>query len=111
MTDSVQSSHPVDGDRGQLVEAFDPIIHPAHRLRICAVLDQSGEFEFSTVRDLVGVSDSVMSKQLAVLMDADYVVQRRAVRGSRQRVWISLTPAGRHAFRGHVRALRSIVGP
>lgn len=89
---------------------FDPVIHPPNRLRICAVLGQSEEFEFSAVRDLVGVSDSVMSKQLAVLMDAGYVVRRRAVRGSRQRVWISLTSAGRTAFRDHVQALRAIVG-
>ena len=90
---------------------FDPVIHPSHRLRICAALDQAGEFEFAAVRDLVGVSDSVLSKQLAVLIEAGYVKQRRAVRETRQRVWLSLTPAGRNAFSGHVRALHAIVGP
>lgn len=74
------------------------------------MLDQSGEFEFSAVRDLVGVSDSVLSKQVAVLMDAGYVVQRRGIRGSRQRVWLSMSDSGRTAFHGHVQALRAIVG-
>ena len=90
-------------------DGFDPIIHPPNRLRICAVLDRSGEFEFGAIRDLVGVSDSVLSKQLAVLMDAGYVKQRRAIRETRQRVWLSLTPAGQAAFRGHVAALQAIV--
>ena len=90
--------------------AFDPLIHPPHRLRICATLEPFDEYEFSALRDVVGVSDSVLSKQLALLMDARYVAQRRATRDGRQRVWLKLTDLGRAAFAGHVRALRQIVG-
>jgi hypothetical protein len=39
-----------------------------------------------------------------------HLTQRRAVRDTRQRVWLSLTPAGRSAYRGHVAALHRIVG-
>ena len=52
----------------------------------------------------------MLSKQLAVLMDAGYVTQSRALREGRQRVSLRLTDLGRAAFRGHVRALREIVG-
>ena len=90
--------------------AFDPLIHPPHRLRICAALAPWDEYEFSALREVVGVSDSVLSKQLAILMDARYVAQRRATREGRQRVSLRLTDEGRRAFAGHVRALRSIVG-
>jgi DNA-binding MarR family transcriptional regulator len=89
---------------------FDPVIHPPHRLRICATLEPFDEYEFSALRDVVGVSDSVLSKQLAILMDARYVIQRRGTRDGRQRVWLMLTEQGRAAFAGHVRALRAIVG-
>lgn len=89
---------------------FDPVIHAPHRLRICAMLDHSGEFEFSAVREVVGVSDSVLSKQLAVLMEAGYVQQRRGVRDTRQRVWLSLTDSGRRAFQAHVQSLRALLG-
>jgi DNA-binding MarR family transcriptional regulator len=89
---------------------FDPVIHPPHRLRICAALEPWDEYEFSALREVVGVSDSVLSKQLAILMDARYVAQRRATREGRQRVSLRLTDEGRRAFAGHVRALRSIVG-
>jgi len=89
---------------------FDPLIHPPHRLRICAALEPWDEDEFSALRDVVGVSDSVLSKQLAILMDARYVAQRRATRQGRQRVSVRLTDEDRRAFAGHVRALRTIVG-
>jgi DNA-binding MarR family transcriptional regulator len=89
--------------------ALDPLIHPPHRLRICATLEPFDEYEFSALRDVVGVSDSVLSKQLAILMDARYVAQRRATRDGRQRVWLRLTGQGRAAFAGHVRALREII--
>jgi DNA-binding MarR family transcriptional regulator len=90
--------------------AFDELIHPPHRLRICATLEPFDEYEFSALRDVVGVSDSVLSKQLAIMMDARYVTRRRATRDGRQRVWLRLTEQGRAAFAGHVRALREIVG-
>ena len=56
---------------------LDPVIHPAHRLKICAALLDATEVEFATLREVVGVSDSVLSKQLAALAAVGYVVQRR----------------------------------
>ena len=45
-----------------------------------------------------------------MLAEAGYVAQRRAVRDTRQRVWLRLTDTGRAAYRGHVAALQRIVG-
>ncbi|WP_408648251.1 transcriptional regulator [Streptomyces gossypiisoli] len=41
-----------------------------------------------------------MSKHVTVLMDAGYVEQRKAVRDTRQRVWLRLTRRGRDAYQG-----------
>ncbi|MEU4927039.1 hypothetical protein AB0G54_11125 [Streptomyces yokosukanensis] len=54
---------------------------------------------------------SVRSKHVAVPMEAGHVEQRRAVRDTRQRVRLRLTPHGRGAYRAHLAALRAIVGP
>jgi DNA-binding MarR family transcriptional regulator len=89
---------------------FDPIIHAPHRLRICALLADIKELEFGPLRDALSVSDSVLSKQLAVLVDAGYVRSRRARRDARQRVWLALTPEGRENYDAHVAALHEIVG-
>lgn len=92
------------------VAGFNAVIHAPNRLRICALLDAVEEAEFSVVQDRLGVSASVLSKHVSVLVEAGYVTQRRAVRDTRQRVWLSLTPAGRAAYANHVAALHAIVG-
>lgn len=95
---------------GEPLEHFDQTIHAPNRLQICAMLDAVAEAEFATVQERLGVSASVLSKHVGVLADAGYLEQRRAVRDTRQRVWLHLTDAGRSAYRGHVAALRAIVG-
>lgn len=91
-------------------DGFDQTIHAPNRLRICAVLDTVTDVEFAVVRESLQVSDSVLSKHVAVLVEAGYVTQRRATRDTRQRVWLALTTRGRDAYRSHVAALRAIVG-
>ncbi|WP_044471722.1 transcriptional regulator, partial [Streptomyces turgidiscabies] len=90
---------------------FDATIHAPNRLRVCALLDAAGEAEFGLVQKQLALSASVLSKHVTVLMDAGYVEQRKAVRDTRQRVWLHLTDRGRAAYRGHLAALRAIVGP
>lgn len=93
------------------MSGFNTTIHAPNRLRICALLDTADEAEFSVVAQQLGVSASVLSKHVTVLMDAGYVEQRKAVRDTRQRVWLKLTRQGRDAYRTHHAALRAIVGP
>lgn len=93
------------------LEGFDTTIHAPNRLRICALLDTAGEAEFGLVQKQLALSASVLSKHATVLMDAGYVEQRKAVRDTRQRVWLRLTRRGRDAYQGHLAALREIVGP
>jgi DNA-binding MarR family transcriptional regulator len=92
------------------LEGFDTTIHAPNRLRICALLDTAGEAEFGLVQKQLDLSASVLSKHVTVLMDAGYVGQRKAVRDTRQRVWLHLTRRGRDAYQGHLAALRAIVG-
>jgi DNA-binding MarR family transcriptional regulator len=91
-------------------DGFDHVIHAPVRLRICAALDLVREIEFGALLTMLGISKSALSKHVSVLTDTGYVSQRRAVRDTRQRVWLSLTATGRAAYRGHVAALHRIVG-
>jgi DNA-binding MarR family transcriptional regulator len=90
-------------------DGFDQVIHAPVRLRICAALDPVREIEFGSLLTLLGVSKSALSKHISVLADAGHVEQRRAVRDTRQRVWLRLTDTGRSAYQGHVAALRRII--
>jgi DNA-binding MarR family transcriptional regulator len=92
------------------VPAFDPVIHAPGRLQICAILSAIDDAEFAMIRDRIGVSDSVLSKHLKQLEDAGYITPRKAAADGRQRTWLSLTPAGRHAFAAHVAELQRLAG-
>jgi DNA-binding MarR family transcriptional regulator len=89
---------------------FDEVVHAPNRLQICAMLDPVDTVEFATVRDALGVADSVLSKHVKVLQGAGYVAVRKATVGSRVRTSLTLTKAGRRAYGGHVAALRALVG-
>lgn len=104
------TSRDAEQDTAPAADGFDHLIHAPARLRICATLDHVREIEFGTLQTLLDISKSALSKHVSLLADAGYVTQRRAVRDTRQRVWVSLTAAGRAAYRGHVAALQQIVG-
>lgn len=88
---------------------FDTVVHAPLRLQICAMLAAVESAEFSTVRDALEVSDSVLSKHVKVLDDAGYLRLRKAVVASRQRTWLALTADGRRALAGHVAELRRLL--
>jgi DNA-binding MarR family transcriptional regulator len=91
-------------------QRFDAVVHPAPRLQICGLLAAVDTMEFATVRDAVGVSDSVLSKHVKQLEEAGYVAVRKATVASRQRTSLALTREGRAAFDAHVAELRRIAG-
>lgn len=87
---------------------FDAVIHAPNRLQICALLTPLAEAEFQVLRDELGVSDSVLSKQIKQLSEAGYVKVRKSNVNGRQRTWAKLTGKGRRAFAGHVAELRRL---
>ena len=89
---------------------FDELIHPSTRLSIVALLAAADWVDFAFVRDQLGLSDSALSKQLSTLEEAGYVHIERPLSDRRRRVRARLSPAGHMAFKGHVAALREIVG-
>lgn len=90
------------------LEALDSIIHAPARLQLSALLAGVDEMEFSSARETLDVSDSVLSKHLAQMQEAGYVRLRKAALAGRQRTWLSLTTAGREALDRHLKALEAI---
>ena len=91
------------------VPRFDDLIHAPTRLRITAALATATDLEFSALEDALEISTSLLSKQLKLLAQANYLtLEKRPQPFGRPRTWIRLTPAGRTAYLGHVQALRQI---
>jgi DNA-binding MarR family transcriptional regulator len=91
------------------IPRFDPVIHAPARLQIAALLCAVSDAEFATVRDTVGVSDSVLSKHLKQMEDAGYVRLSKASLDGRVRTRLAMTKVGRRAFAAHVKALQALV--
>jgi len=85
------------------------VVHAPNRLKICALLATATTVEFATLRDTLGVADSVTSKQLKVLTEAGYVkLSKPTGAGGRAKTWATLTPKGRNAFQGHLAMLQQM---
>ena len=88
---------------------LDPLIHAPARLQVVTMLSAVSEAEFATLRGVLEVSDSVLSKHVSALAEAGYVRSRKGVQAGRRTTWIGLTSAGRKALREHVAALRQLI--
>ncbi|MFF3618909.1 winged helix-turn-helix domain-containing protein [Streptomyces sp. NPDC002467] len=87
---------------------LDPLLNAPVRLSVVAALAPLDKAEFGFLRDLVEVSDSVLSKQVAALEEAGYVEVHKGRVGRRPRTWLSLSAEGRAVYRRHLEALRAI---
>ncbi|ANJ27756.1 transcriptional regulator [Agromyces aureus] len=92
--------------RHQLDDAF---LTPV-RFSLVAALGRDTEMDFAALRDLLEVSDSVLSKAISHLDGLGYVRVTKGYAGNRPRTWVATTRAGASAFDRHVRALRVIAG-
>lgn len=87
---------------------FDEVVHAPNRLQICAMLAAVDTAEFATLRDSLGVADSVLSKHLKVLVESGYVTLEKPTGMGRAKTWAKLTKPGRAAFVSHVAELRRL---
>ncbi|MDT0156648.1 transcriptional regulator [Microbacterium sp. ARD32] len=88
---------------------LDDVIHSPVRLSIMAALRAADAVHFGLLRDELEVSDSLLSKHLASLEAAGYILVTKGYEGRRPRTWYTLTPEGRAAFDAYIAALREIV--
>ena len=88
---------------------LDPLIHAPARLQLLTTLTAVSEAEFSTIREILAVSDSVLSKHISALVTAGYLHSRKGVHQGRRTTWLGLTDSGRTALRDHVAALRQMI--
>lgn len=89
--------------------AFDPHLQAPARLTLTTTLTAVSNAEFSTLRDHLQVSDSVLSKHVSALAKVGYVSSRKGVHRGRRTTWIALTATGRAALSAHVATLRELI--
>lgn len=78
------------------------------RLSLMAALQGVEEIDFKTLRETLGVSDSVLSRHISTLEEKGYVKVRKGFVGKRPRTWVKLSEHGRTSLTEHIQALRAI---
>lgn len=92
-----------------MTAGLNEVIHAPNRLQICAFLSGVTQAEFGSIRDMLGVADSVTSKHLKVLEQAGYLTLSKPTGKGRVKTWAALTPEGMHAYQEHVAALKALI--
>jgi DNA-binding MarR family transcriptional regulator len=93
---------------------LDELIHQPVRLRIMAALVTigSGRTEFTSLRDLLDLTDGNLGAHLRKLEEAAYLKTTKTFVGRKPRTYVAATEEGRRAFADHVAALAEILsGP
>lgn len=89
---------------------FNETIHSSTRLAIMSLMSSTSQIYFKYVRDTLEISDSVLSKQIAILEEAKYVKVKKMFIGKKPSTWFSLTNQGRKAYDQHILALKELTG-
>ena len=92
-----------------MTAVLDPVIHAPNRLQMCCMLAGVDDIDFSTLREALDVSESVLSKHIKTLEEAGYLKIRKTPSEGRVRTWLALTAAGRKALKGHLAALKALM--
>lgn len=90
---------------------LDENLTPPKRLAAMGLLASARRVEFSYLRDQLQLTDSDLSKQLKVLVDAGYLTSKRTGKGLTRASWFSITRDGRRALENHAAALRRLLDP
>jgi DNA-binding MarR family transcriptional regulator len=91
---------------------LNAIIHQPIRLQIMAslvTLKKDNAVDFSTLRDLLEVTDGNLGAHLRKLEEAGYIAIEKEFVERKPRSFISATPLGRSVFQEHVEALETIL--
>ncbi|WP_230686385.1 winged helix-turn-helix domain-containing protein [Catellatospora vulcania] len=89
--------------------ALDETVHQRFRLGIMAVLAETAECSFTTLRDQLQLSDGNLSRHLRVLEEAGLVEIRKGYEGRKPCTWLKLTRQGATALRQEIAALEQLV--
>ncbi|PJJ45668.1 transcriptional regulator [Glutamicibacter mysorens] len=80
------------------------------RLSLVGSLQAVDEADVKSLKEAIGISDSVLSRHLSALETGGYVQIKKGYVGKRPRTWAKLTSSGQEAFAQHVQALKEITG-
>jgi DNA-binding MarR family transcriptional regulator len=92
-----------------VTQGLDDTVHQRTRLGILAVLAEGHRVQFGFLQETLGLSDGNLSRHIATLESAGYLVVEKGYDGRRPRTWVHITRSGKAALTQEIEALRALV--
>jgi DNA-binding MarR family transcriptional regulator len=92
-----------------ITQGLDDTVHQRTRLGILAVLAEGHRVQFGFLRETLELSDGNLSRHIATLEGAGYLVVEKGYDGRRPRTWVHITRKGKAALTQEIEAMRALV--
>ncbi len=92
-----------------MANELDQVIHQPIRTKIMALLLNSGECDYSTIKNTLNISDGHMSTHMKVLVSEEYVVMEKTFVDNKPKTTYKVTKQGKKKFSEYVDTLKKIV--
>jgi DNA-binding MarR family transcriptional regulator len=90
-------------------EQLDKVLEHRVRLQIMSVLVANDGYEFSALKDVLGVTDGSLASHIKALEREKYVSVSKSFVDRKPNTKYKATERGRNAFRKHVDALEAVI--
>ncbi len=87
---------------------LDPLFHQPVRTRLVTALRANGELSFTSLREVLGVTDGNLDAHMKKLTAAG-MIHTRMVRGGRPRTLYSLSPSGEKQVSIYLKNLETLL--
>ncbi len=88
---------------------LDPVIHQPIRTKITALLLNSGECDYSTIKNTLDISDGHMSTHMKVLVSEKYVGMEQMFLNNKPKTTYKMTKPGKKKYAEHFTILKKII--
>ena len=92
-----------------MANELDQVIHQPIRTKIMALLLNSGECDYSTIKNTLNISDGHMSTHMKVLLSEEYVEMEKTFVDNKPKTTYKVTKQGKKKFSEYVDTLKKIV--
>ena len=90
------------------LDDLDPVLNAPKRLAAMGVVANAKKVEFSFLAQHFELSDSDLSKQMSMLIEARYVTATKVGKGRTRKTWFTATANGRRALESHIAVLNAL---
>ena len=91
------------------IEQFDKAFENRIRLQIMSVLLANDSYDFSSLKELLQVTDGNLASHLKSLEKEEYISVNKSFVGRKPNTQYLATKTGREAFKKHLQALENLI--